>query len=203
MKKALSHSNTQPLGNEHLRSIYVSTYGILFLGTPHNGSDIAKWGGMLQSICSAVLPKKIFDSSPQLIQSLRTDNEHLQAINRDFVSMIDKFRVYFFHESRPMDLKGTRAFVVDESSAAPILGGVGGVERSGIEADHGGMCRFENEKSPGYEVVSEAIRRYSSDAPLYISRVWMQEHKEREMERMGKAMLLYGEYSVYTTLPIT
>lgn len=202
VKKALSHSKTQPLGVEHLRSIYVSTYGILFLGTPHNGSDMAKWGGMLQSICSAVLPTTFFSSSPQLIQTLRTDNEHLQIINRDFAAMMNKFRIYFFHESQPMDLKGTRAFVVDESSAAPIVGGVGGVERSGIEADHSGMCRFEHEKSVGYEVVSEAIRRYSSDAPLDISRLWVQVHIELEIEKRGRAMLLYRKYSVYTAVVI-
>jgi hypothetical protein len=33
-----------------LRSIYVSSYGIIFLGTPHNGADPAKWGLILQGM---------------------------------------------------------------------------------------------------------------------------------------------------------
>ena len=118
---------------ERLRSIYVSTYGILFLGTPHNGSDLAKWGSLLEKICAVALPKKFFDTSPQLVQALQANNETLQNINRLFIEIIGRFHVYFFHESKPTDLKGTRAFVVEEDSAAPVIEGV---ERMGIEKDH-------------------------------------------------------------------
>ncbi|WEW55150.1 hypothetical protein PRK78_000578 [Emydomyces testavorans] len=190
VKKCLSFcSRVRHEHIQHLRSIYVSTYAILFLGTPHNGSDIAKFGSLLQSICGAVLPKKLFDTSPQLINSLKTDNEHLQIINRDFVQIMDRFRIYFFHESKPMDLKSTRAFIVDESSAAPLMDGV---ERMGIEADHSGMCRFEDEGSPGYEAVAEAILRYSTDAPNAVFSRWAQEFKERKLERQEEARRLYG-----------
>jgi len=139
-----------------LRSVYVSTYGVLFLGTPHNGSDLAKWGSLLQKLCSAVLPKKFLDTSPQLVQALRTNNETLQNINRLFIEIIGRFHIYFFHESKPMDLKGTRDFVVDEDSAAPVIEGV---ERMGIEKDHSHMCKFTSENDPGYDVVAEAIQR--------------------------------------------
>ncbi|KAL1957927.1 hypothetical protein VTO42DRAFT_5319 [Malbranchea cinnamomea] len=170
----LRHEKTQ-----HLRSIFVSTYGILFLGTPHNGSDMAKWGSIIQSISHAVIPKKIFDSSEQLLNILKTDNEHLQNINRDFSHIMKRFSVYFFHESKPMDLKGTRVFVVDEKSAAPILDGV---ERMGIEADHGGMCRFRDENAPGYVAVAEAILRYSNDALKVIPSRWDEERTQRRLE---------------------
>lgn len=118
---------------ELLRSIYISTYGILFLGTPHNGSDLAKWGVLLQSICDAVLPKKFVDTSPQLIKALKTNNETLQNINRLFIEIIGRYRLYFFHESKPTEIKGRKEFVVDEESSAPIIEGV---ERMGIERDH-------------------------------------------------------------------
>lgn len=157
VKRALIYSkNIRSSHTERLRSIYVSTYGILFLGTPHYGSDLAKWGTLLQSICAAVLPKKVFDSSPQLVEALKTHNETLQNINRLFVELIDRFHIYFFHESKPMDFKGTRHIVVDEESAAPDLPGV---ERMGIERDHSHMCKFEDECAPGYDVVAEALQR--------------------------------------------
>jgi hypothetical protein len=141
---------------ERLRSIYVSTYGILFLGTPHNGSDLAKWGSLLEKICAVALPKKFFDTSPQLVQALQTNNETLQNINRFFIEIIGRYHIYFFHESKPTDLKGTRAFVVEEDSAAPVIEGV---DRMGIEKDHSHMCKFEDESSPGYDVVAEAVQR--------------------------------------------
>jgi hypothetical protein len=176
---------------ERLRSIYVSTYGILFLGTPHNGSDLAKWGTLLQSICSAVLPKKFFDTSPQLIEALKTNNETLQNINRNFSPIIGRFHVYMFHESKPTDLKGTRSFVVDEDSAAPEIDGV---ERMGIERDHSHMCKFEDENTPGYDVVAEAVQRYAEDAPGLIKQRWEEERRIRQYERQEAAReMMRGE----------
>jgi hypothetical protein len=177
--KATQHAHT-----ERLRSIYVSTYGVLFLGTPHNGSDIAKWGSLLERISSAVLPKRFLDSSPQLLEALKTNNETLQNINRLFIEIISRFHIYFFHESKPMDLKGTRQFVVEEDSAAPVIEGV---ERMGIERDHSHMCKFESDNAPGYEVVAEAIQRYATEAPSLIRERWNEEHRIRDYEREGAA----------------
>lgn len=192
VKRCLIHcKNVRHAHTERLRSIYVSTYGILFLGTPHNGSDLAKWGTLLQNICSAVLPKKFFDTSPQLIEALKSNNETLQNINRLFIPIIDRFHVYMFHESKPMDLKGTRSFVVDEDSAAPDIDGV---ERMGIERDHSHMCKFEDENAPGYEVVAEAVQRYADAAPRLIKQRWEEERRIREFERQGAAReLLSGK----------
>jgi hypothetical protein len=182
---------------EHLRKIYVSTYGILFLGTPHSGSGVAKWAGMLQSISSVLLPKKIFDSSPHLLQALKPDNETLVSINRDFLGIIDRFRIYFFHESKPMDLKGTRRFIVEEASAAPMIDGV---ERMGIDADHAAMCRFENESSPGYEAVSEAILRYATASPKVIRNRFIEETRARNMEKKAEVKELISKCFVMSCL---
>ena len=194
VKRALIYSRS--LRNpriEHLRSIYVSTFGILFLGTPHNGSDLAKWGSMLQSICHVALPKKFFDTSPQLIDVLKSKNETLQNINRLFVDIMSRFHIYFFHESKPTDLKGTREFIVDEDSAAPTLDGV---ERMGIEADHSHMCKFEDIDSPGYESVAEGIQRYAEDAPALIRARWIEELSLRQTSKQSEAKeLMGGEFS--------
>ena len=103
---------------EHLRSIFVSTYGILFLGTPHKGSNLAAWGSRLERICGAVLPKRVLDSSPGLINALKSNNETLQNIDRQFIQIMNRYHIYFFHEGKPTDLHATRAFV-----GTPIPGG--------------------------------------------------------------------------------
>lgn len=174
---------------EHLRSVFVSTYGILFLGTPHNGSDMAKWGSLLQNICSAVLPRKVMESSSQLISALQTDNETLQNINSLFAEILPRYHVYFFHETRSTDIKGTRQLIVDETSAAPYIEGV---ERMGIEADHSSMCKFDDETAPGYEAVAEAILRYSEAAPALIAHRWHEEESTREMWKHYKIGELRG-----------
>ncbi|KAL4926264.1 LipA and NB-ARC domain protein [Aspergillus undulatus] len=194
VKRALIYSRS--ISNEkveHLRSVYVSTYGILFLGTPHNGSEVAKWGLLLQNICAAVLPRKIMDSSPDLVKALRTNNETLQNINSLFADMMSRFHVYFFHETLSTDVKGTREVIVDESSAAPYADGV---ERMGIEADHSHMCKFDDEASPGYEAVAVALMRYSRDAPATIQERWNEEERTRMITRTQKAREIFGDVPV-------
>jgi hypothetical protein len=189
VKRALIYSRSlSSEKTEHLRSVYVSTFGILFLGTPHNGSDIAKWGLLLHNICTAVLPKKVMEGSSQLVQALRKDNETLQHINSLFADIMGRFHIYLFHETRTTDLRGTREIIVDEASAAPYLEGV---ERMGIEADHSHMCKFSDENSPGFEVVAEAILRYSREAPTIIADRWVEEHKTRLLEKKAKAREIY------------
>ncbi|KAJ5590849.1 hypothetical protein N7450_004821 [Penicillium hetheringtonii] len=194
VKRALIYSRS--LSNEkieHLRSVYVSTFGVLFLGTPHNGSDIAKWGLLLHNICSAVMPKKFMEASPQLVKALRTNNETLQHINSLFADIMSRFHIYLFHETRSTDVRGTREIIVDEASAAPYLEGV---ERMGIEADHSHMCKFDDENAPGYEVVAEAILRYSRQAPTVIADRWVEERKARTLEKQAKAREIYDGQSV-------
>lgn len=189
VKRALIYSRS--LSNEkteHLRSVYVSTFGILFLGTPHNGSDVAKWGLLLHNICTAVMPKKFMEGSSQLVQSLRTNNETLQHINSLFADIQTRFHIYLFHETRSMDVRGTRVIIVDESSAAPYMDGV---ERMGIESDHSHMCKFEDETSPGFEVVAEAIVRYSREAPTVVANRWIEERKTRDLTKKLKAQEIY------------
>lgn len=191
VKRALIYSRS--LTNEkveYLRSIYVSTYGILFLGTPHNGSEVAKWGLLLQNICSAVLPRKFMDSSPHLVRALKTNNETLQNINSLFTDMMPRFRIYFFHETLPTDVKGTKELIVDESSAAPYADGA---ERMGIEADHSHMCKFDDDTSPGYETVAVSILRYARDAPATIQERWREEDKTRMIIKTQKAREIFGD----------
>ncbi|KAI9822370.1 MAG: hypothetical protein M1827_000089 [Pycnora praestabilis] len=201
VKRALIYARSlRNQRTEHLRSIYVSTYAILFLGTPHNGSDVAKWGSMLQSICNAVLPKSFFNTTPQLVDSLKTENETLQNINRLFTDIMNRFHIYFFHEAKPTDFKGTLAFIVDETSAAPSS--ADGVERMGIEADHSHMCKFASKTSPGYAEVAEGIKRYARDAPATIAHRWPEEYRSRMQEKRAEAAELFPDsMSMYDNFP--
>ncbi|MCJ1246579.1 hypothetical protein MMC30_003788 [Trapelia coarctata] len=180
VKRALLSSNAiSGVRTEHLRSICVSTYGILFLGTPHKGADLASWGSFLEWLCKAV-PKKALDTSPQLIDALKTNSETLQNIDRDFAQIMSRFHLFFFHEAKPTDMKGTLRFIVEEDSAAPTLPDI---ERAGIQADHSHMCKFENESAPGFDLVVDGIQRYAEEAPRTIEKRWNFERSDRNDRR--------------------
>ena len=179
VKRALTYSEGIR-GNHtlHLRSIFVSTYGILFLGTPHKGSDIAKWGSLLESICRGVMPSGVVDSNPNLVNPMNRENETLQNIDRDFIQLMSRLYVYFFHEGKKTNLgKMKMEMIVDEDSASP---NVQDVERAVIQQDHSHMCKFESDSAPGFDLVAEALQRYAEDAPQKVAVNWRQEKEERE-----------------------
>lgn len=106
---------------EHLRSVAVSTYGIFFLGTPHKGSDLGQWGSYLESLCNAIIPKKLLDSQPHLLEALKTNSETLQNVDRQFSMLMDQYHLFFFHEGKPTDFKGTYHFVSRRFPRPPYL----------------------------------------------------------------------------------
>jgi len=55
------------------------------------------------------------------------------------------------HESHATDLKGTKALIVDQGSAGPLLPDV---TYFGIEATHSTMCKFDSKNSPGWTNIS-------------------------------------------------
>jgi hypothetical protein len=89
---------------EHLHSIYVSTYGILFFGTPHQGSSKANLASFAQRIVDTLVPSKMTDTDSQLVDALNQGSEVLQDITDNFVPLMARFRVYFFWEQEKTNL---------------------------------------------------------------------------------------------------
>ncbi|KAI0538574.1 hypothetical protein GGR58DRAFT_467758 [Xylaria digitata] len=177
VKRALLYSNDlRTSQHEDYRSIYVSTYGIVFLGTPHTGSGIATWGTVLQAMSDAVVPRSFFHSESVLLKTLKRDNETLQNINNHFLDVYQRFKILMAHENHRTDLKGTKMLVVDASSASPQLPGV---TYYAIEATHSGMCKFDNKNAPGYRTIASAIREWVLDAPDVITTRWRVEEDEK------------------------
>ncbi|KAI8950493.1 ribonuclease-like protein p/mrp subunit [Xylaria longipes] len=178
VKRALIYSASRTGRHiNHLHSIYISTYGILFFGTPHQGSGTANLATFAQRIVDVLLPSKLVDTQAQLLDALREGSEVLQEITDNFAPLMKDLRIYFFWEQEKTDLGYKLDYVVTESSAAPILDNT---DRAGLRADHRGMCRFASRNAPGYKLVASSLLRYSRDAPQAISRKW---RIEKEMLR--------------------
>ncbi|ORY14148.1 ribonuclease-like protein p/mrp subunit [Clohesyomyces aquaticus] len=185
VKRALAYSasRTSKLV-QHYHSIYVSTYGILFLGTPHNGSNKASLASVGSRMINALTPSKIADTNSQLADALLEGSEVLQNITDMFVPLMKNFRVYFFWEQLKTDLGATIAYIVEEHSAAPILDNT---ERAGLPYGHRDMVKFESRSSPGYRLVVAALIRYSKEAPELISMRWVQATEMLRAKRQNEA----------------
>ncbi|KAL6717650.1 hypothetical protein ACLMJK_005565 [Lecanora helva] len=170
VKKALTYSSTRTSEHvAHLYSIFVSTYGILFFGTPHNGTDTGLWKPSVEQTCpSGFVPSQ---SDSQLLSSMHKDSEILQIITEQFSSLTKQFHIFFFWEEIETFGKNGKGYIVEEASAAPIIDNT---ERAGIAADHMQMIRFSDTKTSSYRTVVEALIRYCRCAPSLISRRWEQ-----------------------------
>ncbi|KAK8088309.1 hypothetical protein PG997_003270, partial [Apiospora hydei] len=177
VKRALLYSNDlRASQHEDYRQIFVSTFGIIFLGTPHVGSDMGSWAVMLQGMSDAVIPKAFWHSESVLLKTLKRDNETLQNINNHFLDIYQRFKILMAHENHKTDLKGTKMLVVDAQSASPQLPGV---TYFAIEATHSGMCKFESRNSPGYRTVAITIKEWAEEAPDVVSTRWRVEEEEK------------------------
>ena len=186
VKRALVFSNTSRARNvEHRRSIYLSTYAILFLGTPHNGIDKD----------ALLLSRKGDGAGPsQFMISLLKGSEMLQEVTDQFAPLMKQFSIYCFWEELLTEAENGRAHIVDKESAAP---GWYDVDRCGITANHSGMVKFRRPDDPGYRVVLEALVRYIREAPPLIRLRWeydrntMAEERKREVEALLQHQPLY------------
>ena len=118
-----------------MHSIYVSTFAILFFGTPHDGSSKAKLASPGRRMLGALVPSKIVDTEGQLLDALQEGSGVLQNITDMFAPLMKKFHIFFFWEQETGFAQDyVRLFlsclylvnadiwnVVEESSAAPPM----------------------------------------------------------------------------------
>jgi hypothetical protein len=121
----------------------------------------------------------------QLVNALEEDSETLQNITDQFAPLMSHFRIFFFWEQEKTDLKYTKEYIVDETSAAPILDNT---ERCSIAADHRGMCKFERGSDQGFRTVVAALRRYAQEAPEIIRSRWIKTAGNLSENRQQEAM---------------
>ena len=100
---------------EHLQAIEQCTVGICFLGTPHHGADLAKWGSILSNIASAA---KKTNSAP--VNLLKRDSEVLRDVQDGFHNLLEKrknagrrIEITCFYETMPL----VRFIIVPQETA--------------------------------------------------------------------------------------
>lgn len=188
VKKALAYSSTRTSQHiEHLYSIFASTYAVLFFGTPHQGTDKESWLAIAHAESPGKRDQAQFDT--QLLLATEKDSETLHSITEQFAPLMKQFHIFFFWEELESGEGNRRGYIVEESSAAPL---VDNTERSGIHARHSEMVRFSNKNTSSYRTVVEALVRYCRNAPPIISRRWKKALEALARARSDEAYELAG-----------
>lgn len=178
VKKALAYSSTRTSKHiEHLYSVFASTYAILFFGTPHQGTDKESWLAIAHAETPRQRSQPRFDT--QLLKATEKGSETLQSITEQFAPLMKQFHIFFLWEELESGEGSRRGYIVEESSAAPLIDNT---ERSGIHANHFDMIRFSGRNTSSYRTVVEALVRYCRTAPPIISRRW-----EKAIEMLARA----------------
>lgn len=75
--------------------------GVLFFGTPHRGSDLAKWASVLGAILKA--GSLASSTNTGIPKDLAPRSRVLEAISRSFMSKSRNLKIYSFYETQKME----------------------------------------------------------------------------------------------------
>jgi hypothetical protein len=97
VKEVLRRSRGCEIYQSHLRSIYKSTSGIIFFGTPHGGTDPR---GLILHIAEKIGKAVGFSVNQQIINTLLPSSERLRELREEFGPMArqQNWLIYSFQE---------------------------------------------------------------------------------------------------------
>ncbi|KAJ5882825.1 uncharacterized protein N7473_011087 [Penicillium subrubescens] len=145
------------------RNVFLSTRGVIFLGTPFNGSGLASW---LQSVSDSVGLNKqgCFDSINFLKESsnliLDQNLRHLDIIKKKSVQMgFSPIEFTCFNEGLSLDFDS----IVPKESATPPRCPDVGIHRNQVD-----MTKITNADDPLFKAIGGKLRQWISNADAKI-----------------------------------
>ncbi|KAI3317548.1 Alpha/Beta hydrolase protein [Xylariaceae sp. AK1471] len=159
--KDMLHQAREPDHHGQYRTIFDSTRGIIFLGTPHRGSGYARlsWVG-------ATIAWLWSGMNIRLLRSLRYDSEILDRVNMSFLRTLinhnageARIRICSFAEELSL-LKFFSPIVRSDSAFIGLPNEV----RETIWANHRDICRFGDNDDPGYKRVYRWLSELVAEA---------------------------------------
>ncbi|PYH36551.1 kinesin [Aspergillus neoniger CBS 115656] len=130
-------------------SICTSTFGIVFFGTPHRGTHLARVGGVAAKFVRALLGT----ASNTLLKALSKGSLYALELSANFDKLLENYKYLSFYETLPFKSIG---IVVEKDSA--VLGLPDSREKAiALNADHEEICRFHCDKDDRYQYVSSLI----------------------------------------------
>lgn len=132
--------------DEHYKALVRSISAIIFLSTPHRGSNLAE-------ILNRILVAS-FQSARNFITDLNRSSTALEEINEQFRHIAPRLSIWSFYETIPALIGPRRIMVLEKDSA--ILGYSKEISRP-LNADHHGVCKYSSPEDANYISVRNAL----------------------------------------------
>jgi hypothetical protein len=184
----------QGQNDSQYESIIKAVTAIIFLATPHRGTNLAK-------ILDRILRSTILTNSKQYVSELAKNSFTLQKLNEQFRHVAPRLDIVSFYETQAtsIGLKRTRVvsrfrqeclytyvntskMIVEKDSS--VLGYPGETSKA-LDADHHNVCKYDSPRDPNYvtvrnvlqSIVSKTISTNRSDKPPLSDRFGSQDLK--------------------------
>ncbi|KAL8653122.1 MAG: hypothetical protein Q9226_003975, partial [Calogaya cf. arnoldii] len=158
--------------NPELGHIYEHTRGIVFMGTPHRGSDKTGYADLISKIASAALRQP----NRKLVEVLKQDSDVLEAQRGSFSAISKDMPIACIYETVPV--KGIGIQVPEYSACMDGFY----VEREQIEANHMEMCKFNDPDDIGYRRTVGFILDFKHLVPSVFPIKWNKEYAIRSAD---------------------
>ena len=137
--------------------------GVVFLGTPFEGSSKAKWAGRALKVLDWVSTthkedvKDLEERSAKLMNINDAFQKFLKARDRSETGQFVEVACFFEQYAMYKAGKKIGIIVPKESACLP------GIDPQSIQANHVDMCKFEDEDREGYKNISQQLSQWVSD----------------------------------------
>ncbi|KAK3997916.1 hypothetical protein QBC44DRAFT_392249 [Cladorrhinum sp. PSN332] len=142
-KEAYLQGQNDPNYDDIIRSIT----SVIFLSTPHRGTNLAE-------ILNRILRVSFVTNPMKFIAELAAGSQTLQRLNEQFRHVAPNLQIISFYETRPTPVLKKTQMVLEKDSS--ILGYPGEVSKP-LDADHHGVCKFDSILDPRYIAVRNAL----------------------------------------------
>ena len=138
--------------DETYQDIVRSISAMVFLATPHRGSNLAEVLGRLLTV--------FFQPSREFISDLNKGSHALEELNEQFRHVAPKLSIWSFYETLVTPVGPANIMVLDKDSS--ILGYTKEVSRP-LNADHHGVCKYPGPEDSNYISVRNALSSLVKD----------------------------------------
>jgi WD40 repeat protein len=133
--------------DENYKELVASISAVVFLSTPHRGTNLAE---TLNRIVSAT-----FQSSKSFIADLQKSSGLIEELNEQFRHLAPGLSIWSFYETLATQIGPKKVMVLDKDSS--ILGYPSEISKP-LEADHPNMCKYSSPADSNYLSVKNAIQ---------------------------------------------